>query len=135
MQINYNEKDKTIDIKDGLKTQYLMIKALMILNLVNAILNASYVSDTGIGLMQIIWIILGIVSIVVLYFYYFKKSSQEIIPINSIEQLTEKTVFGSKRLSLKLTNGKSRDIVYLKTTEQITNVKKMFTKVGVPFLD
>ncbi|AUC77398.1 hypothetical protein [Olleya sp. Bg11-27] len=135
MHINYNEKDKTIDIKDGLKTQYLMIKALMILNLVNAILNASYISDTGIGLMQIIWIILGITSIVVLYFYFFKKSSQEKIAVKSIEQLTEKTVFGSKRLSLKLTNGKSRDIVYLKTPEQITKVKKILTKIGVTILD
>lgn len=131
MDINYNQKDKTIDIKDGLKSQYFMIKALMILNLVNAILNVSYISEDGIGLMQIIWLILGIVSIVVLYFYFFKKSSQEKIEIKTIDRLTEKMVFGSKRLSLKLTNGKSRDLAYLKTSEEIIKVKKMLSKIGI----
>ncbi len=132
MDINYNQKDKTIDIKDGLKSQYFMIKALMILNLVNALLNVSYISEDGIGFMQIIWLILGIVSIVVLYFFFFKKSSQEKIEIKTIERLTEKTVFGSKRMTLKLTNGKSRDLAYLKTSEEISKVKKMLTKIGVP---
>jgi predicted ferric reductase len=131
MDINFNQKDKTIDIKDGLKSQYFMIKALMILNLVNALLNVSYISEDGIGFMQIIWLILGIVSIVVLYFYFFKKSSQEKIEIKTIERLTEKTVFGSKRLSLKLSNGKSRDLAYLKTSEEISKVKKMLSKIGV----
>ena len=131
MDINYNQKDKTIDIKDGLKSQYFMIKALMILNLVNAILNVSYISEDGIGLMQIIWLILGIVSIIVLYFYFFKKSSQEKIEIKTIDRLTEKMVFGSKRLSLKLTNGKSRDLAYLKTSEEIIKVKKMLSKIGI----
>ena len=131
MQINYNEKNKTIEIKDGLKSQYFMIKALMYLNLINAILNVSYISEDGIGFMQIIWLILGIVSIVVLYFFIFKKSSQEHIQINTIERLTEKTVFGSKRLSLKLTNGKSRDLAYLKTTAEISKTKKLLTKIGV----
>ncbi|WP_281847009.1 hypothetical protein [Olleya namhaensis] len=132
MDINYNQKDKTIDIKDGLKSQYFMIKALMILNLVNALLNVSYISEDGIGFMQIIWLILGIVSIVVLYFFFFKKSSQEKIKIKTIERLTEKTVFGSKRMTFKLTNGKSRDLAYLKTSEEISKVKKMLTKIGVP---
>ncbi|WP_272022865.1 hypothetical protein [Olleya namhaensis] len=132
MDINYNQKDKTIDIKDGLKSQYFMIKALMILNLVNALLNVSYISEDGIGFMQIIWLILGIVSIVVLYFFFFKKSSQEKIEIKTIERLTEKTVFGSKRMSLKLKNGKSRDLAYLKTSEEISKVKKMLAKIGVP---
>ncbi|SFJ25821.1 hypothetical protein [Olleya namhaensis] len=132
MDINYNQKDKTIDIKDGLKSQYFMIKALMILNLVNALLNVSYISEDGIGFMQIIWLILGIVSIVVLYFFFFKKSSQEKIEIKTIERLTEKTVFGSKRMTLKLKNGKSRDLAYLKTSEEISKVKKMLTKIGVP---
>lgn len=132
MDINYNQKDKTIDIKDGLKSQYFMIKALMILNLINALLNVSYISEDGIGFMQIIWLILGIVSIVVLYFFFFKKSSQEKIEIKTIERLTEKTVFGSKRMSLKLKNGKSRDLAYLKTSEEISKVKKMLTKIGVP---
>ncbi|PIB30324.1 hypothetical protein BFP78_14870 [Gaetbulibacter sp. 5U11] len=131
MQLNYNEKNKTIEIKDGLKSQYFMIKALMILNLINAILNVSYISEDGIGFMQIIWLILGIVSIVVLYFFIFKKSSQKNIQINTIERLTEKTVFGSKRLSLKLINGKSRDLGYLKTTAEISKTKKLLTKIGV----
>ncbi len=131
MHINYNEKDKTIEIKDGLKSQYFMIKALMILNLINAILNGSYIDKSGIGFMQIIWLILGVVSIVVLYFYFFKKSSQEKIAVKTIDRLTEKTVFGSKRMSLKLTNGKSRDLVYLKTTEEISKAKKLLTKIGV----
>ncbi|MEL0645562.1 hypothetical protein V6251_14305 [Olleya sp. Ti.3.14] len=131
MNIIYNEKENTIDIKDGLKSQYFMIKALMILNLLNAALNVSYISESGIGFMQIIWLILGLVSIVVLYFFIFKKSSQEKIDTKTIVSLTEKKVFGAKRLSLQLTNGKHRDLAYLKSSEEIIKVKKMLSKLGI----
>ena len=46
MKIKYNEIEKSIEIKDGIKTHYFGIKILMILNLMFAILNLYDVNKT-----------------------------------------------------------------------------------------
>ena len=37
MKITYNEAEKCVEIKDGLKNHFLLMKVLMILNLANSI--------------------------------------------------------------------------------------------------
>jgi hypothetical protein len=68
MNINYNKSNKSIEIKDALKN-HLLINLLMVLNLVNAILN---LSDVKASFMKIIWLILGTISIVILYNPFLK---------------------------------------------------------------
>jgi hypothetical protein len=83
MNINYNESKKSIEIKDGLKNYVFLLNFLMILNLLNAILNLSDV-EASFGFMKMIWLVLGVVSIVILYNSIFKKSTREKIPIDQI---------------------------------------------------
>ena len=45
MKIKFNEKEKSIEIKDGLKTQYLLIKMMLIFTLINSILFPVFVLD------------------------------------------------------------------------------------------
>jgi hypothetical protein len=74
MNINYNKSNKSIEIKDALKSSFL-INLLMVLNLVNAILNLSDVKE--------IWFHennmadIGTISIVILYNSILKKTGMD----------------------------------------------------------
>ena len=45
MKIKFNDIEKSIEIKDWLKTQYLMIKMMMMITLLNSILFPVFVLD------------------------------------------------------------------------------------------
>lgn len=108
MKIKYNDSENTIEIKDGLKNQYLILKILMILNLANALIRLIGQNKTEYGIIEYFWIAIGIVSLIALYFFLFKNSTAEKIKVGEIKRLNEKSVFGRKRFSLELDNGKKR---------------------------
>ena len=60
MKIEYNETEKTVEIKDGLKNQYLILKILMILNLTNALIRIFGKNTTEYGFIEYFWIGLGL---------------------------------------------------------------------------
>ena len=105
MKIKLNESENSIEIKDGLNNQYLILKILMILNLANAVIRIYGKQTTEYGFIEYIWVGLGIISLVVLFMFLFKMSTAENIPVQQISRLEEKTVFGKKRFALELKNG------------------------------
>lgn len=131
MTINYNEADKSIEITDGIKTYSVLMKLSMSLTLLNAILNLYDVYKTGLGFTEIVWIILGIASILILFRLFYKKSTLEKIPIEKIERIKEKSVFGRRRFSIQLKDGKSRDMNEIKTQSEFNELKKMFSAIGI----
>ena len=132
MTINYNEADKSIEITDGIKTYSVLMKLSMSLTLLNAILNLYDVyKKTGLGFTEIVWIILGIASILILFRLVYKKSTLEKIPIEKIERIKEKSVFGRRRFSIQLKDGKSRDMNEIKTQSEFNELKKMFSAIGI----
>ena len=131
MKIKYNEIDKSIEINDGLRNQYFVWKLLMILNLLNAILRLYNVKETGFGSEEIIWLILGIISLVILYFFIVKKSTLEKIPIEKIKQLKEKSIFGKKRFFLELINGKKRSLTNFKSASELYEFRKLLSEIGI----
>jgi hypothetical protein len=78
-----------------------------------------------------IWIILGIFSIVLFAYQIFKKTASEKLKISEISSLTEKQFFGRKRFSLKLKNGKLRDLMEMKNETDIEETKKLFKNIGI----
>jgi hypothetical protein len=130
MKVKYNEIEKSLEIKDRVKTDYFVIKFIMILNLLNAVLRLFKINKTGIGLEEIIWFILGIASLIILYLFIFKKSTLEKIPVDEIDQLNEKSIFGKSRFSIKLINGKRRDLSEIKTQAEFNELKEMFSNFG-----
>lgn len=78
-----------------------------------------------------IWIILGIFSIVLFTYQILKKTASKKINISEISTLTEKEVFGRKRLSLKLKNGKFRDLMEMKNESNIKETKDIFESIGI----
>ncbi len=132
MKIKFNEKEKLIEIKDGLKTQYLLIKMTLVFTLINSILFPLFVLDKEqLEWMGFIWIILGLVSLIMLIYQILKKSTSEKLNVSEISSLTEKQVFGRKRFSLKLTNGKLRDLIEVKNESDITETKNLFKSIGI----
>ena len=131
MKLHYSTQDETLVIQDGLKNHHFLLKLLMILNLLNAVLNVSTFSISSIGFMQLVWLFLGLVSIVVLYNLTVKNTTLEKIPVNTIKGLKEYSFFGKKRLAIVLTNGKKRDLVEVKTPQEFKEVRKIMKQVGV----
>jgi hypothetical protein len=124
MKIKFNETEKTIEIKDGLKQQYFLLKMSLIFTLINSILFPVFVLDEKqLKWMGFIWIILGITSMGAFIYQIRKKTASEKLNISDISSLIEKQQFGRKRFSLKLTNGKLRDLIEMKESE-IIELKK-----------
>ena len=131
MKIKYNETEKSIEIKDGIKTHYFVMKIVISLNLIIAILNLYDVKKTGFGFIEIVWLILGVVSILILFLFLVKKSTLEKIPVQRIEGIQEKSVFGRRKFSIQLKDGKNRDLNKIKTQSELDELKKMFAEIGI----
>ena len=128
MKITYNEAEKCVEINDGLKNHFLLMKALMILNLANAILNLSDTKIDNLRFISVVWALLGIISILVLYKFIVKKSSAEKVPIDQINGLNERVFMGKKKYFLELKNGKIRDLLEIKSDSEFKELKTIFTK-------
>ncbi|MDW5290796.1 hypothetical protein [Formosa sp. PL04] len=132
MKIVFNENEKSIEIKDGLKTQYLFLKIMLIFTLINSIVFPVFVLDKKqLKWLGFIWVIIGLASIIMLIYQLMKKSTSEKLNLTEISSLTENRVFGRQRFSLKLTNGKLRDLVEMKNESDITETKKLFKSIGI----
>ena len=132
MKIKFNENEKTIEIKDGLKQQYFLMKMALIFTLINSVLFPLFVlNEKQLKWMGFIWIILGIISTGILIYHRLKKTASEKLNLSDITMLTEKQLFGRKRFSLKLTNGKFRDLMEMKKESDITEMKMLFEKAGI----
>ncbi|MDT0540689.1 hypothetical protein [Croceitalea sp. P059] len=131
MKIEYIETEKTIQIKDGLKNQYLFIKILMILNLTNALIRIFGKNTNEYGFIEYFWIGLGLLSLIILVMFIIKMSTSEKISIEEIKGLEEKTVFGKKRFALKLKNGKKRNLGNFKDQFELVKARELFTEIGI----
>ena len=132
MKLKYNDKEKSIEIKDGLKTQYLLIKIMLIFTLINSILFPVFVLEKKqLEWMGFIWIILGLAALTMLIYQITKKSSSEKFNLAEISSLTETQIFGQKRFSLKLKNGKMRDLMAMKNETDIKETKDLLKNTGI----
>ena len=132
MKLKFNEKEKSIEIKDGLKTQYIFINMMLIITLINSILHPVFVlNKKQLAWMGFIWIILGLASMTMLIYQIMKKSTSEKLRLSEISSLTERQVFGRKRFSLKLKSGKLRDLMGMKNESDIKEIKEFFKNIGI----
>jgi len=131
MKINYNESEKTIEIKDGLKNQYLVIHLCLIFTFVNSVIQTLNLDKKQMEWIGFIWIFLGLLSVALLTYQILKKTASEKLNVSEISSLVEKDVFGRKRISLKLKNGKLRDLMEMKKQSDITQTKELFKNIGV----
>ena len=132
MKIQFDEKEKSIEIKDGLKTQYLLIKMMLFITFINSILFPVFILDKKqLEWLGFIWILLGLASMFMLIYEVMNKSTSEKLNLSEISSLTEKQVFGRTRFSLKLKNGKLRDLMEMKNESDIIETKELFKNIGI----
>ncbi|TWI01273.1 hypothetical protein IQ05_00849 [Flavobacterium tiangeerense] len=127
MKFKYNEVTASLEIKDGLKSHFLIVRLLLIVTFVNAILNLSN-AQVAFGFMKLIWLVLGMVSAIGLYLYYFKKTATENIPLNQIIGVEERVSFGRKKYFLTLKNGKTRDLLEVNSASDCKQINTILTK-------
>ena len=127
MKFKYNEATASLEIKDGLKSHFLIVRLLLIVTFVNAILNLSN-AQVAFGFMKLIWLVLGMVSAIGLYLYYFKKTATENIPLNQIIGIEERISFGRKKYFLTLKNGKTRDLLEVHSASDCKQINTILTK-------
>jgi hypothetical protein len=131
MQIDYNNQTQTIKIKDDLKFQYQIIKAMLFLLIANAIIFIFTASKTGFGTLDYVWIVLGLISAVVLYQLYFKKSTAQEIAIKDIKQLKIRTIRGKSHYALELLNGKVRNLAVFSNDKDEKKLLQLCNKAGI----
>jgi|26BtaG_2_1085354.scaffolds.fasta_scaffold01695_2 hypothetical protein len=132
MKITFNENEKSIEIKDGLKTQFLLLKISLGFVLANSVLFPVFVLDKKqFEWMGFIWILLGLVIIVLIAYQLLKKTASEKLKLSDISSLNEKQFFGRKMLRLKLKNGKTRDLIDVKSQKDISEIKAFFNTIGI----
>ncbi|QZK91718.1 hypothetical protein K5V07_14880 [Flavobacterium sp. CHNK8] len=127
MKFKYNEATASLEIKDGLKSHFLIVRLLLIVTFVNAILNLSN-AQVAFGFMKLIWLVLGMVTAIGLYLYYFKKTATENIPLDQIIGIEERVSFGRKKYFLTLKNGKTRDLLEVHSASDCKQINTILTK-------
>jgi len=127
MKIKYDEESKSLIIKDNLKMHLMLINLLMIINIVNAVLTFYNNNLAGVKTGWFI-IVLGLVSLVILILSYTRSTLKK-VPLDDIDYLIEKRVFGNKRFSLKLKDGKIRNI-YLKK-DDVSEFEKIIHQLNI----
>ena len=129
MNIKVNEIEKTITITDDLKSHYLMLTIICVLNLFSAVIQLLDRSKTDIVGKDIIFIVLGSGSIILLDIILFKKTTLNNIPIDAIERLSDKKMFWKKQYGIRLKNGRFRDLKEIKTQKEFNELKELVERI------
>ena len=127
MKFKYNEVTASLEIKDGQKSHFLIVRLLLVITFINVILNLSN-SQVAFGLMKIIWLVLGMVSAIGLYLYFFKKTAADKIPLVQIVGIKERVSFGRKKYFLELKNGKIRDLSEIQSEREYKELQALLAK-------
>ena len=130
MKITYNEDKKSLIIDDGMKFQYFLLKMMLIFTFLSSLIFLYKLSENHFEMMGFIWITLGITSSILLIHLLLKRSAAEKIELNRVAYLEEKHGFGRKRLSLRLKNGKTRNLI-TRNQSEISEIKKLFDQIGI----
>jgi hypothetical protein len=129
MNIKVNAIEKTITITDDLKSHYLMLTIICVLNLFSAVIQLLDRSKTDIVGKDIIFIVIGSGSIILLYIILLKKTTLNNIPIDAIERLSDKKMFWKKQYGIRLKNGRFRDLKEIKTQKEFDVLKKLVERI------
>ena len=128
MDIKYNQTTASIEIKDGLKNHFFIVKLLLIITFINAVLNLSN-AQVAFGFMKLMWLFIGMVAVFGLRIYFLKKTGTDKIPVDEIVGIKERVSFSKKIYFIQLKNGKTRYLLEVKSESQFKEVKKLLTEI------
>ena len=130
MNVKYIPETNTFEIKDGLRMVYIVLMVLCLMNILNGAIYFIGNPVPPFEFLHYMWIIIGLASLVLLWFFIFRKSTLSKVPYDQILRVSEKKVLGKKKLQLKLKNGKTRDLPQMKTVADHSALRKVFEDAG-----
>lgn len=125
-----NPQTRTLVLPDSLKTQYTVLIFVLAVTLSNAVIFTLLRKDDLPELVPL-WYVLGAVSVLCLYLVIFRKDWRKEVPLQEIRCLKRSRAFGRDRYSLKLKNGKTRDLHGLPNRKQAEALIDMLQKEGI----
>lgn len=130
MNVKYISETKVFEIKDGLRTTYAVLMALCLINILNGVIYFIGNPVPAFKFLHYMWILIALTSLVLLWFFVFRKSTLSKVQRDQIQRVIEKKVLGKKKLQLQLKNGKSRDLPQMKTVADHLSLRKVFEDAG-----
>ncbi|WP_155827735.1 hypothetical protein [Gillisia sp. JM1] len=131
MKVKYYEEHRLIEIDDNFGKNNWTLKFVLIINIINGGFNLVQSFLTGFNWFSVMWVSISLISIFILLFLIFKKTSESSIKIKDIDWFLQKEFFGRKSFKLKLKNGKVRDLLNLKKQSQVDELESLFRKAGI----
>jgi len=132
MQIEYNKQQEVFIIKDGLKSQYLLVKFVMGILLANSIIILITAAKTGFGTLDYLWLVFGFIAIYTLYNLIFKKSTISEIAVKEIAYVRIRNIRDRSYFALVLKNGKVRSLAVFSDDKEEQKMIQLFNKAGIP---
>ena len=127
MKFKYNEATASLEIKDSLKSHFLIVRLLLIVTFVNVILNLSN-AQVEFGFMKLIWLLIGMAAAVGLRQYFIKKTGSNTIPLEQIVSVLDKSSSVRKKYALVLKNGKIRDLIEVQSDAEYKELQTLLVK-------
>jgi len=136
MQIEYNSRDKTITIDDAIPQNFQLIYILLGLNLGNSILHiVSDILADQVSNWTLIWIALGLISILLLWFFITKRTIKNRYYTDSILHIECKITGDRYRYRMVLHDRRIRELVtILGDEEKIEDFEKIWDDIGIPIV-
>ncbi|WP_299156489.1 hypothetical protein [uncultured Tenacibaculum sp.] len=131
MKLAFDKLKKEISIKDDVANHTWLIIILMLVNFFNMGFQLSYMSFNKNEALFILIVVLALVSIIVILFFFIKRSWRSNYKLEQIEGVEVKKIYGKERIFLKLVNGKKRSFPILKNKEEIENLKNTLIRMGL----
>lgn len=136
MKIEYNKRDKTIQIDDSIRQNFQLIYVLLILNLANSSFHliTDWVTEQFSN-WSYIWIVLGGISLLLLWFFITKRTIKNIYETDSILHIECKIIAHRYRYRLVLHDRRIRELVtIIEDEEQIEAFEKIWFNIGIPIV-
>ncbi|MGA9239986.1 hypothetical protein [Robiginitalea sp.] len=130
MEVKYIPETNTFEIKDGLRTVYVVLIVVMLINILNGVIYFIGNRVPPFEFLHYMWISIAMASLVLLWFFIFRKSTLSQVPYDQILRVVEKKVLGKKKLQLQLKNGKTRDLPQMKTVSDHLALRRVFEDAG-----
>ncbi|MFT6166115.1 MAG: hypothetical protein ACJAV5_001300 [Vicingaceae bacterium] len=104
--------NNSIVIKDSAKQQRFLITFLLCINIFNPIIFLAGSDHPLTSWLNILWLVIGIFSILALFYFLFKRTYQSKINRSLLKSISWKWNSIAKSISFKLTNGKVRVVSF-----------------------
>ncbi|MDO6811586.1 hypothetical protein [Tenacibaculum soleae] len=131
MQLEFDKQKELLIIKDDVPLHSRLVLILLSVNVVNMSFQLVSISYSKNEILFIFMLLLGVISVVAILFYLFKRSWKTTYKLSKIEGVETKKIYGKERIFLKLHNGKKRSFSILKNENEFNSLKNTLTTIGI----